>query len=252
MFFILSKILQFLVYTLPLLFLSLGAIFVFYNRKHTRRWLLVLLVVLYVLSVPYTSNRVLSWLEMPRPSPDRLKPHYDVIVVLTGMVNLELSGRGHIEFGEGVDRILTGISLIKQGVGDKLLISGGNGSLFDRRTSEAEMLKGFAIEFGLSPDQIITERTSRNTYENALNSAKLIREYNYQDVLLVTSSYHMRRSLGVFHKQGIYPDAYPTDFMASPIITPFSFIPSAGSLHTIDLVLHELVGLLMYRLQGYL
>jgi len=252
MFFILSKVLHFLIYPLPLLFLSLLGILLFYNRKHARRTLLIVLVVFYILSIPLTSSYLLRWLEVPRPAPGELKQHYDVVIVLAGMVNLGLSKGGQIEFNNSVDRILAGISLVKRGLGDKLLISGGSGDLFDQSSSEAELLKDFAIESGLSADQILVEGTSRNTYENAVNSAKLIRSRNYQNILLVTSAFHIPRAAAVFHKQGIFPDFYPVDYHTGRRITPFSFVPSVGSLEGLELVIHELIGMVAYRIQGYI
>lgn len=252
MFFVLSKVLQILIYPLPLLLLALLGILVWYHRKWARSALLVVIIGLYSLSVPFTTNYLMYQLEVSRPSLDKLQQKYDVVIVLSGMVNLWLSKEDRIEFTESVDRILAGISLIKQGIGDKLLISGGSGSLFDQSFSEAEVLKKFAMEFGLSADQILVEGTSRNTYENAVNSARLIKSHDYQHVLLITSAFHIPRALAAFHKQGIFPDTYPVDFYATDRITPFSFIPSADSLIEIELVIHEWVGMIMYRLQGYI
>jgi uncharacterized SAM-binding protein YcdF (DUF218 family) len=252
MFFVLSKVLQFLIYTIPLFFLALIGILIFYHWKPSRKCLLILLVVFYILSIPFTAQRLMKWLEGPRLSFDQLKKRYDVAVVLTGMVSLQLSGKDHIEFNSHVDRILAGISLVRQGITDKLLVSGGSGSLFDQSLREAELLKKFMMEFGLTGDQILVDPTSRNTYENAVNSANLIRANNYQTIVLITSASHMRRAVATFHKQGIFPDTYPVDFFATEVIDPFSFVPSADSLSMIDSVMHELIGLIMYRVYGYI
>lgn len=255
MFFVLSKTLQYFIFPLTLLFLALIAIFALYHRKHTRAVFGAMIVALYVLCMPITSGSLVGWLEGPRPSPDILAQKYDVAVVLTGMVNLALSEEGDIEFNEGVDRILAGISIVRRGIADQLLITGGTGSLLDQSKSEAMLLKEFAIESGLSSDQIIIDPTSRNTHENAVNTAALVRERGYKKILLITSAFHMWRSEAAFNKQGLFPEVYPVDFRTSDtisIVSIFDFLPSVGALNGITSMIHELVGLAVYRLQGYI
>jgi uncharacterized SAM-binding protein YcdF (DUF218 family) len=252
MFFVLSKVLPFLVFPFPLLFLALLVILVFYHRLWARRVLLAVVVCFYGLSIPYTANHFMHWLEVPRVAPAALRPPYDVVIVLTGMVDLSVSRRGPLEFTGAVDRILAGIAFVKQGIGKQLLISGGSGKLFAQDIKEATLLQTFALQLGLAAEQVLVETASRNTYENAAYSATVLRTHRLQRALLITSAAHMRRSVAVFHKQGIFPDTYPVDFHASTEITPLSFLPSVGGLAKTTDVIHELVGLITYRLQGYL
>jgi uncharacterized SAM-binding protein YcdF (DUF218 family) len=252
MFFVLSKILRYLVYPLPLFFLAVLGIVAWYHRVWARRALLAVLVLFYGLSIPYAADRCMQWLEPPRMAPEALRPPYDTVIVLSGMLHTPWSQHGHMEFSEAADRILAGITLVQQGLGKTLLVSGGTGSLFDRRTSEARLLKTFALQFGLRDDQVLVEADSRNTYENALYTAQMLRAQRLQHVVLVTSASHMRRAVATFHKQGIFPDTYPVDYQAADVITPFSFVPSASSLVKMTAVLHELCGMLAYRLQGYI
>jgi uncharacterized SAM-binding protein YcdF (DUF218 family) len=64
----------------------------------------------------------------------------------------------------------------------------------------------------------------------------------------------MRRAAAIFHKQGLTPDLYPVDFRSNPgrELTPFDFVPSTYTMSTASYVIHELVGFVIYRLQGYL
>ena len=111
MFFVLSKTLSYLIYPLSLLLLALLGILLSYHRK-AARWVLLLLVVgLYGLSIPFTADRLLHGLEGPRVSPVLGQLPYDAVVVLTGMLDLELSTEGALEFDSGVDRVLAGIDL---------------------------------------------------------------------------------------------------------------------------------------------
>jgi uncharacterized SAM-binding protein YcdF (DUF218 family) len=253
MFFLLSKFLNWLVYPASLLFVGLLTILVFYRRRYARWGLACLLLLFYSLSAPLTVLPLVRWLEGPRPGPEALRPHYDVAIVLTGMVNLRGSRAGHIEFNDSVERILEGMRLVKRGLADKLFIVGGSGNPFDQRASEARVLRTFALEFGLHDAQVLTEESSRNTYENAVKATEIIRAAPYRDLVLITSALHMRRAAAAFHKQGLFPDLYPVDFQTSRGgITILSLCPSARALDLMTAVIHELVGFAAYRLQGYI
>jgi uncharacterized SAM-binding protein YcdF (DUF218 family) len=79
-----------------------------------------------------------------------------------------------------------------------------------------------------------------------------LRAHQLHHTVLITSALHMRRAVAAFHRQGIFPDTYPVDYRATDIVTPFSFVPSAAGLEKVTAVLHELIGILAYRVQGYI
>ena len=251
MFFILSKLLNWFVYPLSLLFMGLLAILVCYHRRYTRWVLACMLILLYALSAPLIVDPLVHWLEGAPPALEALRPHYDVAIMLTGIVHLHR--KDHIEFNQHVERILEGISLVKRGIADKLLIVGGSGDLFDRSRSEARELRIFALELGLSDEQVLVEEKSRNTYENAVKAAEIIRAGRYHDLVLITSALHMYRAAAAFHKQGLFPDLYPVDFQSGRGgIRLFDFFPSAKTLVIMTDAIHELLGVVVYRLQGYI
>jgi uncharacterized SAM-binding protein YcdF (DUF218 family) len=252
MFFVLSKVLQFLVYPLSAGLLALLGVVLFYHRPWGRRALLAVLVLLYALSMPYTADRCMRWLEVRRVPLETLQPPYEAVIVLSGMLQLQLSQPGSLEFNGAVERILAGIAFVQQGRGKRLLVSGGSGSLFDQRTREAHLLKTFALQLGLQDDQVLVEADSRNTYENARYTAQVLRTQQWHHVVLITSASHMRRALAAFHKQGIFPHTYPVDYAAADVVTPLSFVPSVHSLAKTTAVMHELFGILTYRVQGYI
>src|SRR5262245_30499417 len=252
MFFLLSKFLNWFVYPLSLLFLGLFVILVFYRRRYTRWGFACVLLLLYGMSSMIIVKLLMRWLEGPRLTPE-LRQHYDVAIVLTGMVALRRSRAEHLEFNAHVERILEGISLVKRGIADKLFIVGGSGDPFDRRLSEARVLRTFALEFGLRDEQVLVEEVSRNTYENAVNAAQIIRAGNYRQLVLITSAAHMYRAAAVFHKQGLLPQLYAVDFQTNEEdIHLFDFIPSVQALVIMTEVVHEVIGFVMYRLQGYI
>lgn len=255
MFFFLSKTIAWGLYPLTVVSLALVAIWLWYHRRGARSGLAVVILSLYVCSAPITATPLVAWLEGPRPTEADLHPPYEVAVVLTGIVRLFLSTPGHLEFNSGVERILTGISLVKRGVAARLLIVGASGDLVRRDLIEADMLAGFAQELGVTAAQILIEGQSRNTYENAVNTAQLLRAGSYTRVLLITSAAHMRRAAAAFHKQGVVFDRYAVDFQSNSASKSWQWgdwLPSASMLATTTDMVHELLGLAMYRLQGYI
>lgn len=119
---------------------------------------------------------------------------------------------------------------------------------------EAEQIEKILLMAGVAEEDIITESNSRNTYENAINTAKLLKtKPEWQKRLLVTSAFHMRRSQACFAKQGIEIDSYSTDFYSVPrYLTPDeTVIPSIKSLESWHLLIHEVTGYLIYKIMGY-
>jgi uncharacterized SAM-binding protein YcdF (DUF218 family) len=102
--------------------------------------------------------------------------------------------------------------LYKLGKIKKILISGGSGSLLYPDESESEDLYDFCMIAGVRKKDILLENQSRNTHENAIYSLKIIEEENIEGkVLLITSAFHMRRSIGCFKKEKIQFDSFSTD-----------------------------------------
>lgn len=107
----------------------------------------------------------------------------DTIIVLTG----------------GSQRIQTGISLLKEGKSDRLLVS-GVGENVDRQT----LIKNLGITDQTLNKKIILDYNARNTRQNALEAALFVNKNKLTSVRLVTSVYHMRRSLFEFKR--LMPD----------------------------------------------
>ena len=253
MFFIASKLFAWLIYPLGPIFAALLIVFLGYRQRGMRRLLAAVILLLYGMSAPVVVLSLVRWLEGPPITEETLRPHYDVAIVLTGMVDLRRSRPGHVAFNEHVERILEGMRLVKQGVADKLLIVGGNGHLLQRDGSEAGALRLFVVEFGLREEQVLTEEVSRNTYENAVKATEIIRAGDYKQLVLITSALHMARSAATFAKQGLTPDRYPVDFQSVPGRVDFlMWLPSTHALDLMAALVHELIGYVTYRVQGYI
>jgi uncharacterized SAM-binding protein YcdF (DUF218 family) len=253
MFFILSKLLVYFVYPLPMVcLLLLTASFSWTCRQRLARGLVIIsLASLWLLSTP-VSDLLLLPLETAYPLVEN-PGHAEAAVVLAGMVDSKAARGEQVELGQAADRILAGVELVRSEKADYLLIAGGSGDLFDQSTSEALTLESLALQLGVPADRVLLDRSSRNTHENAVEASRLLQERGLSNVILVTSAFHMPRSMGCFEKVGLQPRPYPVDFRSNRgRYDPLSWLPSVGNLQGSTTAVREYVGLMMYRLQGYI
>jgi len=251
MFFYLSKIITFLIDPLFIILLLL-LIFLFRGTKQlsSRLILFSLFIVLYLASTGFVANTLLYQLEHV-VKPSRSGDHYDAVIVLSGMAGVQIADDDPIEFSGAVDRILTGIRLVKTGQADYLILSGGDGSLTQKNQPEADRLRAFAIDWGVEPSRILVDNTSRNTYENAVNTAALLKNRHLDKRLLITSAFHMFRSRGCFKRVGLDVDVLPVDYRGDKEVGDFrGYLPSSISLVKTNRVIHEFTGILTYLVAG--
>ncbi len=101
-----------------------------------------------------------------------------------------------------VRRARHAVALYEAGAAPLLLFSGGPCG-GDGRRSEAEAMAAIARGAGVPEAAILLEPRARNTRENAVLSAEILRPRGGQRVLLVTDAFHMRRARLVFRAQGL-------------------------------------------------
>ena len=253
MFFILSKTLDFLLMPLLWVLLLLCLAVFLKSIKWRRVSLLAALAMLLLFSNPFLANEAWRAWELDATPISEVKPH-DVAVILTGVTSYREDISDRIHTSKGADRFLHPLQLYRLGKIDKFLISGGSGQMLTDRVPEAEQIEKVLLMAGVPEEDIITEGNSRNTHENAVNTAHVLaRHPEWQEVLLVTSAFHMRRSAGCFQKAGVDADAFSTDFYASERrYTPDELIiPSAVAFSNWHLLIHEMAGYIIYKILGY-
>jgi uncharacterized SAM-binding protein YcdF (DUF218 family) len=131
--------------------------------------------------------------------------------------------------------------------GVRLIFSGGSGALLRAQTPEAETAGRLFTALGVAKERLLLESQSRDTYQNAQLSARLLSPKPGERWLLVTSGWHMPRAMGCFRRAGFNVEAWPVDYRAS--VARFNDSIPEG-LRRVDLVLREYVGLLAYYLAG--
>ena len=106
-------------------------------------------------------------------------------------------------------------------------------------------------DVGIAPNRIVLENQSRNTWENAVFTKRLIKPQREQRFLLVTSAWHMPRAIGIFRKAGFDVVAYPVDYRTQgngDLLRPYSTL--TNGLRAVDQATKEWIGLLAYWISG--
>ena len=140
-------------------------------------------------------------------------PEGDVIVLLcggSGEVPIDISASAAL-YPATMQRTYAVAKLQKR---TKLPVIVSGGAPFSD-TPESVAAARYLAELGIPKTKIITEESSRDTFENAAYTLKICREKGYKRVILVTSAYHMRRAVYLFRKAGFESVlAYPYGHLA--------------------------------------
>lgn len=177
---------------------------------------------------------------------------YPVGILLAGFVGFEFKTEQGF-YGAASDRFIQAVRLYQLGHIKKILITGGSGSIWRQQYKEADFVKDQLQQMGVAKEDIISENQSRNTYENAIYTKKLLDSLQIKaPYLLITSAMHMKRSQKVFTKAGLTTVAYPCHFSSinNPQLFWKSIMPTYKAFEGWDNYLKEVVGLLVYKLTG--
>jgi uncharacterized SAM-binding protein YcdF (DUF218 family) len=256
MIFILSKIVNF--FALPsnalIMLCVLGLVLLIVTPfRRTATWLLAVGLGLYLL---FGLSPASNWLVLPLTErfpawkPDGRAP--DGIIVLGGAINAEATvERGSVEMDQSGERILTMLKLARQYPSARIVFTGGSGNLIAHSVSEAPIAGQLLEDFGVAKDRIVLEGESRTTAENAIFTKRMVSPKPGERWLLVTSAFHMPRSIGSFRKVGWDVEAYPVDWRSQGWSEAFDpFDKMSGGLARADTAIHEWTGLIGYWLTG--
>jgi uncharacterized SAM-binding protein YcdF (DUF218 family) len=250
MLYILSRIVQALI--LPpaslLLLMLAGALLLRRHRTAGRSLIALGIFLLYLLSLPLTADLLIRPLEASAPPLGVKVVHADAIVVLgSGVMDLSWVPAPAQPSDTATSRLVTGIWLAKQG-GRPLVLSGGSGEIAGGKVLEADAMADLAVRLGIPREQIKIDRLSRTTRENASAVRTLVAG---DDIILVTSAFHMSRAKAFFSKQGFTVIPAPTAYRAQSRPSSLSnLLPRPGHLETSALGLSEYLSTSWYRLRG--
>lgn len=258
MFFILSKVLNFLIQPFFYVCLAFVLSLVIKSERKKKRLRTSGVILLFFFSNTFIVDEFYRWWELPAVPIDSLE-HYDCAIVLGGMTGRYDAENDRVNFHGGVDRLLQTMLLQKNFKVDKILLSSGSGYLMHPEEKEALLVGDFFHQLDYDMEDFWLETESRNTRENAAFSLNMVKEkfgMNWEDkkYLLVSSGYHLRRGLGCFKKIGFNVDVYATNLKAGPreFNIEHVFLPNAASFSKWNALLHEVIGFLTYKIMGYI
>lgn len=174
------------------------------------------------------------------------------IITLGGGFESEIvAARGGFEMTQAGDRFIETLRLARDFPQARILVSGGDGSLSGTYEGDAIVAERFFSAFGIPAERLIRETESRDTFENAANTETLLASNGLKDCLLVTSAFHMPRSMGLFRKRGLEVLPWPTDYRTTGKAgLGLDFTQPSANTQLMSTAVREWTGLLFYYAAG--
>jgi len=253
MFYVVSKLFWLLAQPISIVFLLVlaGLVLMLTGRRKLATATLALVLV-FVGIVSYTSIGAL----LIQPLEDRFNipqapERVSAIVMLGGATTARPStARQTVALNDAGERLTTTLWLAQRYPDARIVLSGGGALVADAAESEAETARRFFVAMGIGDDRLILEGTSRNTVENARFTRELLSDAE-GEIILVTSAFHMPRSVGLFRKEGIEVLPWPTDFRSTGDESlALDLVNPTRNLETVTTGLREWIGLAAYRMTG--
>lgn len=231
--------------------LALLSLLLWRFRRVAASLLIASIAWLYIASTALFADFLMASLEDHyRPKAMSVIPEADAIVVLGGATRGDTHFSSLGDLNQQADRLTYAVALYKARKAPLVLLSGG---AQPGNRPEAEIMHEHMVLMGLPRRALLKERESRDTHDNAVYSAILLKGRGVKRILLVTSGFHMRRSVPLFERQGLEVIPAPTDFQR--IVGTASvprWLPTADDLVRTTYGIREYVGYLVYRHRGWI
>jgi uncharacterized SAM-binding protein YcdF (DUF218 family) len=224
------------------------------RRRDQRRLMLFLTasyLALYLCATPLVGYFALASLEWSQPPLIQRPADTQAVVILGGYIRPAAGFRRQPELGEDtLYRCLEGARLYHQGAPCLIVVSGGAVDETDGWACAPQM-RDFLTRLGVAAGDVIIEDRSRTTWENAVESNKLLEQRGIRKAVLVTDAAHLFRAARCFRKQGLEIVCGGCRYRAtgSPLELK-SFLPNPGGARGLQYAWHEWVGTASYWLCG--
>ena len=254
MFWVISKIFWLIASPNTSIFLVLlaGVSLLFFGREKLGEKLIVAsTTLLFLISSLPVYQILLLPLENRFPIPKPLPEKVDGVIVLGGAEIPKLTQlRGQISLTDSVERLTTFVSLARKYSDAKFVYAGGQGAIMAQEYKSATTARLFFEQMGLDTSSVIFESQSRNTQENVENALQLAQPEKGENWVLITSAWHMPRSVGIFRKLNWQVIPYPVDFKTTGKLEMRISVPKFSAIASVSNVVYEWIGLFYYWLMG--
>ncbi len=215
------------------------------NKRIAIFSILFSIIVLWGSSTKVVAEYVLASLEGHYPPLTiEAMPSADAIVVLGGMTRGIVPGTGLTDLDDGVDRLVHAARLFKAGKAPVIILSGGGAESYQ---PESEAMKEFLTFMGIPSEHLVLESKSRNTWENGINTKRILKDLEMNKILLVTSASHLRRAQAVFKSMGFLVIPAATDYqLVARSASILDWLPDAGALAMTTRGIKEYLGWWVY------
>jgi uncharacterized SAM-binding protein YcdF (DUF218 family) len=252
--FLFSKIIGLLIN--PVLWIIIMMVLALLSRTPSRKknyFLLALLMTVFF-SNDWVIKNLLSRYQA-EPMPMKAGERYGVGVLLGGMAGFDENTRTGY-FQPHSDRFIQALKLYRQGHIGKIIVTGGQANPFSHNDlRESDFVVENLVAMGVPRDDVMNERDSRNTIENAAFTGRIMDSLHIQEpFVLITSAYHMPRAMRIFRKKGIPVRPFPCDYFIKPSRPGFdwqSLMPGTSAFNHWSDLLKEIAGTVFLRMKGY-
>ena len=229
------------------LLLTLGIFLLDRHRKLAKPLIITALGSFWIASTPYFAEGALNLLEARTTPLDIRLQKADAIVILGGGTYFHAPEYGVHDTiaAPTLVRLRYGAKLQRE-TGKPILVTGGKP--LGNSGSEAQQMR-MSLEQDFRVPAHWTEDESNNTFENAHHSFRILQQAGIRKIYLVTHAWHMPRAAKVFRRAGFEVIEAPTAFTTRYRTDLLTFLPQASSLYDSKIFMHEVIGLLWYRLK---
>jgi len=229
--FVIKKILTVMLmpWSIGILFSLMALLYLYKNNsKKAKRYMLISLLWVMLISWAPFSNLILKPLESRYPKLEKIPENINYILLLGG---------------DRDKRAWEALRLYHKIPNVKIITSGY--SLHDH-LSDAQKAATLLMESGIPQERILMQEEAKTTFEEMQYMKKRVGTAPF---ILVTAAYHMPRAMKLFKKAGLNPIAAPADFSRPQESGPLTML-QAKRLQDTEHAWHEYLGMLVYKLQG--
>jgi uncharacterized SAM-binding protein YcdF (DUF218 family) len=252
-FFFLSKLIWFFIQPLGLVLLALllaTAGFLYRSRRLARRLVIALTLAFGAACFLPVGDLMILPLENRFAKPQQLPATVEGIIVLGGAEQNVLSGaRGEPMLNGAAERLFAALDLAHRFPEAQIVFSGGMGDPWNGVPPQSDIFRDAMLMAGIPEQRLVLEGQARNTDENVLLLKQMVQPQEGQNWVVVTSAFHMPRSMGLFAKAGWKVVPWPVDYRGLPAM----LLPRVDLVDQVDVLnvaVHEWIGLVAYWATG--